>query len=363
MTTFHSKAQQAFHGRSPFHLIYDISRQEILLNLMYNHLRVSTELANLTDHLSEVRIKMELTDNIEAVQRMQDYIEGHLNEPVSLHQLAQAAGYSPYYASRLFKSLVGKLPFDYLRQRRITEAAKVLRDGQVRIIDVALDFVFDSQEGFTRAFAKELGITPKAYALRKPPVQYFLPYDIKPYYLMLHKRLFREGGIQPMENQKPQTVFVQILEKPPRKAILRRGIKATHYFEYCEEVSCDVWGILVSINDALSEPAGMWLPPNMTPPGTSTYVQGVEVPAAYSGPVPEGFDLVDFPACKMMVFQGEPYDDADFETAIEALWEVINRYDPKLYGFDWAPEDGPRMQLEPQGYRGYIEMKPVRSLL
>lgn len=306
--------------------------------------------------------ELDLKDNIEAVARMQAFIEGHLNEPVTLNQLAKAAGYSPYYASRVFKSMVGKSPFEYLRQRRITEAARVLREGQTRIIDVAFDFVFDSQEGFTRAFSKAFGITPKVYALKTPPVQYFLPYDIRHYYLSLHRRVFREGGIVPMENKKTQTVFVQVIEKPARKAMIKRGIKATHYFEYCEEVGCDVWGTLVSVNQALSEPAGMWLPPNMTPRGTSTYVQGVDLPETYNGPVPEGFDLVTMPACKMMVFQGEPYDDANFHEAIEALWEVINDYDPKLYGFQWAPEDGPRMQLEPQGYRGYIEMKPVRPL-
>ncbi|HYE10704.1 MAG TPA: AraC family transcriptional regulator, partial [Patescibacteria group bacterium] len=38
-------------------------------------------------------------------------------------------------------------------------------------------------------------------------------------------------------------------------------------------------------------------------------------------------------------------------------------YDPKLYGFDWADEDAPRIQLEPAGYRGYIEARPVRQII
>jgi len=41
---------------------------------------------------------------------------------------------------------------------------------------------------------------------------------------------------------------------------------------------------------------------------------------------------------------------------------VMKSYDPKLYGFEWADEDGPRFQLEPQGYRGYIEARPVRQI-
>jgi hypothetical protein len=68
------------------------------------------------------------------------------------------------------------------------------------------------------------------------------------------------------------------------------------------------------------------------------------------------------PPCKMMIFQGEPYADENFEDAISELWSLIDRYDPKLYGFEWADQDGPRFQLEPLGYRGYIEGRPVRTL-
>lgn len=154
-------------------------------------------------------------------------------------------------------------------------------------------------------------------------------------------------------------IFTQIIEKGPRKLLLLRGIKATHYFEYCEEVGCDVWGILTSVKEALAEPMGLWLPPGLVAPGTSTYVQGVEVPIDYSGPVPEGFDLIDLEPVKYLVFQGQPYDDCDFGEAISALWEAIEGFDPSLYGYRFAPEVAPRFQLEPQGYRGYIEGRAV----
>ena len=103
-------------------------------------------------------------------------------------------------------------------------------------------------------------------------------------------------------------------------------------------------------------------PQNMRKPGTSIYAQGVEVPADYSGKVPDGLELIELPPCKMMIFQGQPYDDAVFEEAIGSFWEVIKNYNPEIYGFKWADEDGLRFQLEPQGYRGYIEGRPVRPL-
>ena len=162
--------------------------------------------------------------------------------------------------------------------------------------------------------------------------------------------------------QKASTIFVQVVDRPARKLIIKRGIQAEDYFAYCEEVGCEVWDILTGIKEAIYEPIGMWLPENLRRPGTSRYAQGVEVPPDFSGSIPEGFELVDLRACKMMIFQGQPYDDANFQEAIRSLWETIKNYKPEIYGFTWADEDGPRFQLAPQGYRGYIEGRPVRPL-
>jgi hypothetical protein len=157
------------------------------------------------------------------------------------------------------------------------------------------------------------------------------------------------------------TVFVQVIERPERKLILKRGENAQDYFEYCDEVGCEIWGLLCSIKEALYEPIGIWLPDAFRPSGTSYYAQGVEVPADYSGVVPDGFDIVILPPCKMMVFQGPPYDDEHFDGAIKDIDRAIKMYNPEIYGFQWADDDAPRIQIEPQGYRGYIEARPVRQ--
>ena len=157
-------------------------------------------------------------------------------------------------------------------------------------------------------------------------------------------------------------VFVQVIERPRRKVLLLRGQKAADYYEYCEEVGCDVWGLLTSVREALYEPIGMWLPKGMIKAGTSEYVQGVELPLDYNKPVPEGYEIELFPPCKMMVFQGPPYDDNDFEEAIGDLWDMMKTFDPCLYGYEWADEEAPRFQLAPMGYRGYIEARPVRMI-
>lgn len=297
---------------------------------------------------------MERWEKLLAVQHMQDYIESHITEPITLGELARRAGYSPWHAARVFKEFTGKAPFDYLRSLRLSRAAEILQNGNAKVVDVAFDFLFGSHEGFTRAFSREFGTTPKGCA-RGQGVKLFMPPKVRDYYLTKQK------GDKDMSNN-VNTVFVQVVERPKRKVILKRGVKAAHYYEYCEEVGCDVWEVLSGIKDALYEPIGMWLPEGMIKPGTSKYAQGVEMAADYKGSIPAGYEIIDLSPCKMMVFQGQPFDDEKFEDAIGDLWEVMKKYDPKIYGFEWADEDAPRFQLAPLGYRGYIEARPVRAL-
>ncbi|AHF09259.1 MULTISPECIES: helix-turn-helix domain-containing protein [Dehalobacter] len=302
---------------------------------------------------------MENWEKIKAVQRMQEYIDEHLTEPITLHSLARAAGYSPWHSARMFKELIGKAPFEYIRALRLSQAAVTLKDRDRKIIDVAFDFVFDSHEGFTRAFSKEFGITPKTYSQNKETasLKLFIPGYVRDYYLTKQK-----GESNMSDHSQSNTVFVQVVERSARKLIFKSGLKATHYFEYCEEVGCAVWEQLSAIKEAIYEPIGMWLPDNLRRPDTSLYAQGVEVPADYTGEIPDGYESMNLSPCKMMVFQGQPFDDPKFGEAIEELWEVMKSYNPEIYGFQWADEDGPRFQLAPMGYRGYIEARPVREL-
>ena len=72
-----------------------------------------------------------LWEQRKAVQRMQDYIEAHLTEPISMHALARCARYSVYHASRVFKALTGKSPFAYIRMRRLSVAAVRLQRARL----------------------------------------------------------------------------------------------------------------------------------------------------------------------------------------------------------------------------------------
>lgn len=240
-----------------------------------------------------------VTEKVEAVQRMQNYIETHLENEISLAELAKAAMFSPWYSARIFKELTGFSPADYIRRLKLSKSALKLRDEQTKIIDIALDIGFNSVDGYQRAFRREFGCNPKEYSKTPIPLSLFIPYGVK-----FTKSWKKE--IQTMENIK--NVFIQVVEKPLRKVIIKRGMKADNYWDYGQEVGCDVWGILTSIKSICKEPVCLWLPEVYRDSDTSSYVQGVEVDIDFSGQIPEGFDIIELPTAKYLMFQGEPLE-------------------------------------------------------
>lgn len=290
-----------------------------------------------------------MQEQIEAVQRMQDYIAEHLAEEITLADLAKAAMFSPWYARRIFLEHTGLTPSDYIRRLRLRHSALRLRDEKVNVSDVALDLGFGSVDGYTRAFAREFGCNPKQYALNPTPLALFNPYGVKYKYIARSK--------QTMPNTK--NIFIKVVFKPERKVILKRGKTATEYWAYCNEVGCDVWGTLSSIKSLSGEPVCLWLPDKYIKEGTSQYVQGVEVSSDYKGGVPDGFDVITLPAATYLMFQGEPFAEEDFGTAIQEVQEAIKKYDPSTVGYKWDDQN-PRIQLEPVGTRGYIELLAVK---
>ena len=291
-----------------------------------------------------------MDEHIEAVQRMQDYIEAHLDTNITMADLANVSRYSPWYSYRLFVELLHMTPAVYIRRLRLSKSALRLRDEKVKILEVALDFGFESVDGYQRAFYKEFGCNPYEYSMRPIPIYLFKPYGVK-YANRKEKKKMSEV----------KCVFVQVIEKPQRKVIIKRGKTAKHYFEYCNEVGCDVWGLLCSMKSISGEPVCLWLPKKYITEGTSEYVQGVEVDLDYSGEIPEGFDIIELPQCKYVMFQGESFEEADFCEAVDQVWSAIEKYNPETIGYEWD-DSNPRIQLEPIGARGYIELHPVKSI-
>ncbi|MGC0824139.1 MDR efflux pump AcrAB transcriptional activator RobA [Pantoea agglomerans] len=91
------------------------------------------------------------------------WLESHLDQPLSLDNVALKAGYSKWHLQRMFKDVTGHAIGAYIRARRLSKAAVALRLTSRPILDIALQYRFDSQQTFTRAFKKQFAQTPAWY--------------------------------------------------------------------------------------------------------------------------------------------------------------------------------------------------------
>ncbi|GGO06812.1 AraC family transcriptional regulator [Saccharibacillus kuerlensis] len=103
-------------------------------------------------------------DYTTCIQRTLDHIEDHLKEPLTAEELAALAGFSLYHFYKVFQSRTGLPVMDYIRRRRLAYAAADLTSGRT-LLDIALDYGFETHAGFTKAFRKTYGLTPEQYRI------------------------------------------------------------------------------------------------------------------------------------------------------------------------------------------------------
>lgn len=284
-----------------------------------------------------------------SIRSMQRYLKEHLMDDVSMGELSHVSFYSPWHSYRIFKELVGISPGTYLRRLKLSSSALELRDEKLKIIDIAYKYGYKSVDGYQRSFKKEFGINPREYAHNPLPISLFIPYEIE-----LPKK--------EKKAMKTKNIFISVIEKPERLLVYKPGKEGCdEYMSYSNSVGCDIWGILKSIKCIGDEPVCLYLPKKLIKKGESSYIQGVEEPLDYKGKIPVGFKTMILPRSTYLVFQGEKFKEEDYETAITELKTAIDTYNPKILGFVWD-DDNPRIQLEPLGDRGYIELKAVKKI-
>ena len=97
-----------------------------------------------------------------------DYLETVLDDEIDEKKVTQLSGYSYSMFSRLFSILTETTLSEYLRSRRLTEAAVILRNTDEKIIDVAFKFGYESSDSFGTAFKNFHGFTPSEVRNGKP---------------------------------------------------------------------------------------------------------------------------------------------------------------------------------------------------
>lgn len=259
---------------------------------------------------------------ITAIQRAIDYTEEHLTEETDYEAIARAAASSVFHFQRIFSILCGYTLGDYIRMRRLSLAADELRRTDLKIIDIALKYGYDSPESFSRAFTRFHGVTP-SQARRGESVKIFSRLSVK---------LILTGG---------NVMNYKIVKRDPFKVVCKKrfiskpqgNIATDDISAFWKECGAD--GTLTKLPefasfDNLHGILGICFTEEMANNG---FPYGIG--AEYNGkaPLDKGLDIVEIPAHTFAVFECRgPMPNAFRETYTKICTEFFPQNDLYEYG-------------------------------
>ncbi len=282
---------------------------------------------------------------IESIQKAINYIEEHLQETITMEQIANEVNASVFHFQRTFSILTDMSIADYIRRRRLTLAAQELINTDIKVIDLAFQYGYDSPEAFTKAFRKQHNVTPSEARKQQGPLQSY-------------NRLVIQVSLKGAEPMK-----YNIVEKEKFQVV---GMKRTYNCQNGENLQgiplfwdeVNRQGIdeqLFALNDGqIKGVLGVCVPDeNYKENNLMDYWIGTD----HIGNVPENLLAMEVPASKWVVFEVHgPMPDAmqnawkqifsewfpsnPYEPAGTAELEVYTEEDPSsenLYSEIWIP--------------------------
>lgn len=232
-------------------------------------------------------------DYIERIQAAIDFIEERLSEDVQPGQVSSAIGFSEYHFHRVFQGMLGESVAAYMRKRRLSEAAKKLRNTPAAILDIALESRFDSQEAFTRAFKKMFGVSPNQYRNRKNESD-IATYMKKRTSLDMIEHLQTGIGLEPVYKEFAGVHVIGM---------------ASGFCEGDHKGIEQLWNVFKGrfheVGDPKTGPAfGVCMPshPDVPKKDEQTFVYMAALPAGKGAPVPSGMVACDIPKGRYAVF-------------------------------------------------------------
>ena len=97
------------------------------------------------------------------IKQAKDYIHAHLNEKLSLEEIAATIGMSQYHFCRVFKETTGLTAWQYVIKKRIELAKRLLKIPQLSIVEISDRLGYSTPAQFTNFFRKHMGISPSKY--------------------------------------------------------------------------------------------------------------------------------------------------------------------------------------------------------
>lgn len=253
---------------------------------------------------------------MDLLQRMNgaiEYIESNITEDIDLEKVAQIACCSSNHFQRMFSYITGISLSEYIRRRRLTLAAFELQNTDLKIIDLAIKYGYDSPDSFTRAFQKQHGITPSC--ARDVGVN-LTSYPKMTFYIKL----------------KGESAMNYRIVEQPAFELLGKGIMVnmdnvgTKAYELWQQSNADgTFDRLRKLSKGKEE-YGVTCYSHNNEEGTFSYHIAFINNASYSGD--SEFEVMKIPALKWVVFEAK----GPQPQTIKELWE-------KAYS-EWFPSSG-----------------------
>ena len=140
--------------------------------------------------------------NLTIIQKSIDYIEDNLKTDITAKELSEMAGFSMFHYYRLFHSAVGLPVMQYITRRRLLNALYDIHCGEKMVV-VALDYGFETQAGFYKAFIREFGYTPTEFLnMSKKKKPYRINLFKEEHIMVSHKKLKEVLQNWGLENEK-----------------------------------------------------------------------------------------------------------------------------------------------------------------
>lgn len=152
----------------------------------------------------------------EELNKVIEKIEENLKEKINYKDLAKIIGTSSYTLQRIFVFLTGITLTEYIRKRRLSRAAEELLSTDIKIIDLAIKYQYDSPISFSNAFKKMHGISPQNLRKNKLTIKAFPKIEFKPTIETIEELEYR---IINSEKQKFYGKTTGIIQKNNSKAI------------------------------------------------------------------------------------------------------------------------------------------------
>ncbi len=286
-------------------------------------------------------------------QRMIDWLEDNLSGEPQLARMAWQLGYSSFHLTRRFHDCVGMTLRDYVGRRRLAQAALLLRDTDARVLDIAVECGFASQQAFTRAFRRAHGVSPAAWRRAPQPIPLLLRRTVfSPYHLGI--------GVQTMGNVKD--IEIRIEKLPAHTFVGLRNINANDYWTFWQQqdsvpgLDCHTaTGLLESMGGHFGQVGG-WFHQG----GRRGYLYGVQLDAGYAGAVPAGMERLDILEGEYAVFFHPPFNyEQDCGPVHERILAAAAAWDPAAHGYEWDTSRLEYQRHDPEGY-GEAVYKPVK---